>query len=117
MVKRFAVLPLILCVLLVACAIGEQDIKSFYDLTPNEKLTYMYQIYNAQHEDYVSMSKMVNLTEGQKKVMRIKKPILERLQVLIPVYDSMVQQGAPSAGEEQQIYSLLNNLQSIVPLN
>jgi len=83
------------------------------NMTPKAKLAYMYQVYNAQHEDYMSMAKMPNLTESQKKILRLKKPILETLQSLIPLYDQSVQQGAPSASTEQQIYDLLNQLQTM----
>jgi hypothetical protein len=116
--KRLSVVTLILCILLlVACAPKTVEIKSFYELTPKEKLTYMYQIYNAQHEDYMAMSKLPSLTEGQKKMMRLKKPTLDKLKLLIPMYDTSVQQGTPSRTDEQEIYDMLNSLQSLVPLN
>jgi len=83
------------------------------EMTPKAKLAYMYQVYNAQHEDYMTMAKMPNLTEAQKKILRVKKPILETLQTLIPLYDSSVASGSPSASTEQQIYDLLNQLQTM----
>lgn len=113
--KRFTIVPLILCVLFLLACTQNLVVKSYYDMTPKEKLTYIYQIYNVQHEDYVSMSKLTTLTEGQKQIMRKKKPILENLQKLIPIYDSAVVQGTPSASKEKEIYDLLNSLQSLVP--
>lgn len=85
----------------------------FSELTPKEKLAYMYQIYNAQHEDYMIMAANPNLTEAQKQVLRTKKPILESLQAMIPLYDQSVQTGAPSHESEQQIYNLLTQLQTM----
>jgi hypothetical protein len=85
--------------------------KPYSEMTPNEKLTYMYQIYNAQHEDYMVMAANPNLTEDQKKVLRAKKPILTTLQTSIPLYDQSVQTGAPDHAQEQQIYNLLTQLQ------
>jgi hypothetical protein len=93
------------------CATGA---KPFDELTPKEKLAYMYQVYNAQHEDYMAMAAMPNLTEAQKEILRKKKPILNSLQTLIPAYDQQVRLGAPSAQSEQQIYNMLNQLQGYV---
>jgi len=83
------------------------------EMTPKAKLAYMYQVYNAQHEDYVSMAKSPNLTDAQKQILRAKKPVLETLQTLIPLYDSSIQAGSPSASTEQEIYNLLNQLQTM----
>lgn len=93
------------------CATGA---KPYNELTPKEKLAYMYQVYNAQHEDYMAMAANPNLTEEQKVILRKKKPILVSLQSLIPAYDQQVRLGAPSAESEQQIYNLLNQLQGYV---
>ena len=115
--RKFKFLLVLLAIVFMLACTQNLTVKSYYDMTSKEKLTYIYQIYNAQHEDYVSMSKMSTLTEGQKQIMRKKKPILENLQTLIPVYDSMVVQGTPSASKEKEIYDLLNSLQSLVPAN
>lgn len=88
--------------------------KPFSELTPKEKLAYMYQVYNAQHEDYMVQAANINLTEEQKVVLRKKKPILMTLQTLIPIYDQQVQLGTPSIESEQQIYNLLTQLQGFV---
>lgn len=115
MIKRnFTVLTLLLCLILVLSGCMAKGAKSYSEMTPEEKLSYMYQIYNAQHEDYMLMARNPNLTEGQKSMLRTKKPILENLQLLIPAYDQSVQLGNPSAAQEQQIYNMLNQLQTMV---
>jgi len=100
-------------ILLIVALICTISCTASINMTPKAKLLYMYQVMNAQMEDYQSMAKMPNLTESQKKILRLKKPILETLQSLIPLYDQSVQQGAPSASTEQQIYDLLNQLQTM----
>lgn len=101
------VLPIIIIMALVAsCATVKIP-------SAKEKLFYIYTIYNAQHEDYVRMAKDPATTEAQKEVMRKKKPILETLQTLIPMYDSSVTAGVPNGEVEQQIYDLINKLQSM----
>lgn len=83
------------------------------ETTPTEKLTYMYQIYNAQHEDYMVMSGNPDLTDSQRDILREKKPILETLQTLIPAYDMQIQVGSPTVEQEQEIYNLLTQLQNM----
>lgn len=110
MVVGFAWL-IILAFFFQGCATGA---KPYSELTPREKLAYMYQIYNAQHEDYMMQAANPNLTEDQKIILRKKKPILVTLQSLIPAYDQQIRLGAPSASQEQQIYNLLTQLQGYV---
>lgn len=112
--KKITVLCLILIPLLMLSACT-QGIKPYSEMSSTEKLTYMYQVYNSQHEDYMIMSGNPNLTETQKEVLRAKKPILESLQMLIPAYDQSIQSGAPSYSQEQQIYNLLTKIQAMVP--
>lgn len=98
--------------LLTACS-ASVNVPGETQLTPTQKLTYMYQVYNAQYEDYVYMANSPNLTEEQKQILRAKKPILDSLRVMIPAYDASVQNGAPSVSQEQEIYNLLNKLQTM----
>ena len=112
--KRFSVLYLLLVLILVLSGCTAKGTKPYSEMTPNEKLGYMYQVYNAQHEDYMIMAGNPNLTEGQKEVLRAKKPILNTLQIMIPAYDQSAQLGSPSVEQEQQIYNLLTQLQTMV---
>lgn len=112
--KRFTVLSLLLVLILVLSGCMAKGAKPYSEMTPMEKLGYMYQVYNAQHEDYMIMARNPNLTEGQKEVLRAKKPILNTLQMLIPAYDQSVQLGNPTIAQEQQIYNLLTQLQTMV---
>ena len=112
--KRFTILCLLLVPILILSGCMAKGAKSYSEMTPIEKLGYMYQIYNAQHEDYMIMARNPNLTEGQKEVLRAKKPILNTLQVMIPTYDQSVQLGSASIAQEQQIYNLLTQLQTMV---
>lgn len=112
--KRLTIITVILCVaFLVSCAtVNVNKPKQFWDMTSKEKLAYMYQIYNSQYDDYKSMAAMPNLTEAQKTMLRTKKDVLTKVEPLISTYDGMVQAGTPTKAQEQQIYDLLNQLQS-----
>jgi hypothetical protein len=111
--KKFTILSLLLILLLVLSACTAKNAPSWSEMTPKQKLAYMYQVYNAQHEDYMAMAANPNLTDGQKRVLRSKKPILQSLQLLIPAYDQGVQLGNPTFEQEQQIYNLLTQLQTM----
>lgn len=97
------VVALVLAMLIVACTGNLR-------LTKADQLIFMYKTFNAQYEDYLAMAKKTDLTESQKDVLRKKKPILEELQKLIPLYDTALNTGHVSPGQEQQIFDLLNSL-------
>jgi len=82
-------------------------------MTQNDRLLYMYRVYNAQHEDYLAMANNPATTEAQKEVMRKKKPILDDLAILIPAFDRALQTGTVMPTQEQAIYNLLNSLEGM----
>jgi len=101
-VGKFAI-PFLLVFLVIACTANLK-------LTKTDQLIFMYKTFNAQYEDYLSMAKRTDLTEEQKQILRKKKPILEELRHLVPLYDLALQQGKVTPGQEQQIFDLLNSL-------
>lgn len=105
MKKRLLILVVLLMVvgLISGCALNQK-------VTKKDQLLYMYKVFNAQYQDYLSMAKRTDLTDAQKDVLRKKKPILEELQVLIPLYDAALTSGRVTPNQEQQIYDLLNSL-------
>jgi hypothetical protein len=111
-IRRSLIITLLLCffAIMVHCV---ADSGSQGQKTPTEKLAYMYQIYNAQHEDYMVMSGRPDLTEEQREILGKKKNVLEILQTLIPAYDMQVQLGSPTYEREQEIYNLLTDLQNM----
>ena len=104
--KRTFMIVLALC-LLVGCATLDVNV------TPTDRLTYMYKVYNAQYEDYQVMANNPATTEAQKVIMRKKKPILDKLGVLIPAFDRALQTGTVTPSQEQIIYDLLNSLEGM----
>ena len=101
--KRTLMVILALC-LLVGC--GTTDIQ----ITPVDELTFFYNMYSSQHEDYLSMARNPNTREEQKVIMRKKKPILDALAVLIPAFDKSLTAGTNTPEQKQAIYDLLNSL-------
>lgn len=107
MLKRNALIIFVL--LFVAC--GLIDINK----TPTQAqiVAGMYQVYNAQHKDYLSMAANPATTESQKVILRKKKPILDKLGTLIPVYDSAVQTGTATPAQQEAILGLINSLEDL----
>ena len=101
---KFIGIILALC-FIASCATVDMNV------TPADRLTYMYKIYNSQHEDYMSMAANPATTEAQKVIMRKKKPILDNLALLIPLFDKDLQMGTATSSQEQKIYDLLNSLE------
>ena len=101
-------ISLIVLVLFLGLAVG---CTMNHTVTKKDQLLYMYKVYNAQYKDYLSMAEDPSkLTEEQKVMLRKKKPVLEQLGVLIPLYDSAIEVGKVTPEQEQQIYDLLNSL-------
>jgi len=97
---------MIFLALLFLASCGTTDIK----VTPVDELTFFYNMYSSQHEDYLSMAKNPNTSEEQKVIMRKKKPILNSLAVLIPAFDKSLTSGTNTPEQKQAIYDLLNSL-------
>lgn len=104
------VLWLFLIVVLVAgCA--TLGTKPWAERAPQEKASYFMAMYNKQFNDTMNMAKNPNITDAQRKTVRTKKAILEKLWVAIGTYDSVVIRGEiPSALEEQRILDYINQL-------
>lgn len=101
----------ILVVILVLFACGTITLNKAP--TQTQIVSGMYQVYNAQHKDYMSMAANPATTEAQKQILRKKKPILDKLGTLIPMYDAAIQTKTATPTQQQQIMDLLNLLEQL----
>jgi len=119
----FTVIVLMMTFFAAGCATMPQG-KSFTDMSPKEKATYFYGIYNRQYSDYMSQVGYAKqgeewvkvsdpeLSDELKDILKTKKNLLSQVYPLIQLYDNQLQfNGTPSPATEQQIYDLLNKLQ------
>lgn len=81
-------------------------------LTPQQDfLMKAQQVYIAQTNDYIAMTKLPNPTADQVKVMKVKYDLLNELEPLIKLYRAtVIAGGIPDAATEQQINNILNSL-------
>lgn len=112
MLKR-KLLALLVMLLLVASCGAFQKVKElrFDEMSSEQKAVWMNDIYSSQYDDYKVMAIMPNLTESQKKMMRVKKKIFTEVWPLLKLYSKYVATGViPAAELEAKIMKLLNRL-------
>lgn len=110
------------------CPMVPKGAKPFTEMSPKEKVTWMYGVYNSQYADYQTMTghtwddttkewkktSSPTLSEDQKEILRKRKDILTKVHPLIKLYDSTLTSGAvPGRETEQKIVNLLNGLLSM----
>ena len=107
---RSPLIPLILLLAVSCTALGLQ-VKPYSEMSPKEKMTLFFKVYNAQYSDYKVMAASSTLTDVQRVTMRNKKAILIRVYTIIQALDMMVIEGKPlNPGLEAEAVSLLNML-------
>ena len=87
-----------------------QQVKSFTEMTSQERATFFMKLYNAQYDDYIFWQDQV-LTDEQRKVMREKKKVLTQVYPLIMTYNMLVDCGGqPEPEQAEAIMTLINKL-------
>ena len=94
---------------------GKGDgMKTIAEMTPKERATWMFGVYNSQARDYKQMVKRTDLTNDQKQVLREKKKIAQKVWPLINTYRTYVNSGAvPTREVEDEIIGLINDLTAL----
>jgi hypothetical protein len=107
----FVVFAILLIFGLVSCGPkAPQPEYSPQEIAERNAATWLH-IWNSQFEDHVAMSKMSNLTDGQKEILNKKADLLTQSKPILDVYASAVKQGiTPSATTEQELMMLMNQL-------
>ena len=107
--RNRSILVVLILVLVAGCA--SLGVKPWMERTPQEKASYFMSIYNKQFTDTMNMAKNPNITEEQRKVVRVKKDLLTKLWLAIGTYDSIIIRGEiPSLLDEQKILDYINQL-------
>ena len=122
--KMFVLFVVVLCLFLAGCATNG-------GMTPKQTAAAMMSTYNAQNREYRAMAANPDLlTEEQKNVMRVKKPILQEAKGKIKLYveyaecmearQEQIDAGAvvtqtcvPIEGIEREIEALLWKLETL----
>jgi len=106
---KIRIIAILLSLMFVmSCAHGG---KSFTEMTPVEKATWMLSVYNAQYADYQFQSARTDLDEERKEVLRTKKKILSEVYPMISVYSGYAGSGViPAVDLENAIIVNLERL-------
>jgi len=112
MKRKLLVVALIMTFLIVGCSMFT-GIKPWKDRSAEEKELFFKQTYNSQYDDTMALATKPNLTEGEKKIVRLKKSILTEARTAIDLYSIYIAQGKPTAALEAQILNLFDKLVSL----
>jgi hypothetical protein len=84
--------------MLTACTVMQSlgiVIKPYSEMTPKEKMVFLYSSYNKQYDDYKVQVVKPNLTNIDKNVLRGKKEILTKVYPFIQAADLALVEGKP----------------------
>lgn len=70
-----------------------KDVKSYAEMSPVERATYVTSIYNDQYALYLREAQIPDLTEEKKKTLRNKKNLMMQLYPYIGTYNNFAEQG------------------------
>lgn len=85
--------------------------KSYADMGPKERATYVMSIYNDQYDLYLREAKIPDMTEEKKEVLRQKKTLMKELYPYVGLYSEYADQGefAP-ADVEMALMAIMDKL-------
>jgi hypothetical protein len=108
------IIPLLLIMSLVACATLQNMgivVKPYAEMTPKEKMAFLYKSYNKQYDDYKVQVLKPNLTENEKVVLRARKEAMVKVYPLIQAADLAIVEGKPfDSANEKLIIDYLRKL-------
>jgi len=102
----------IVAVFLMGCSTN--GIKSLDEMTPQEKGTWMLSLYNDQYDDYLRQVSRVDLSDGEKDILREKKNILLEVYPLIELYTEYVDSGVLPPTETETL--IMQNIDRLLSL-
>lgn len=94
--KLIAVLAMVM--ILISCAALQSigiTVKPYSEMTPKEKMIFLYKSYNKQYKDYKIQVAKTNLTENEKIILRGRKDALTKIYPLIQSADLALIEGKP----------------------
>jgi len=110
--KLFFILPIIF--MLMGCAVLQSlgvTVKPYSEMTPKEKITFLFKTYNKQYDDYLIQAAKPTLTETERVVLRTRKKIMVEVYPLIGILDGALVEGKPfDASTEKLIIDKLRQL-------
>ena len=107
MIKK--TLPIGLLLFSLGCGLWESTVKTFKEMTPRERATWMMEVYNSAYDDYLTAVEN-EPTDEMKAVLRQKKKIMRVVYPLIGAYSLMVDKGLLDKEVEDEVYGLLLQL-------
>ena len=108
------VIVMILMLALVSCAALQSigiTTKPYSEMTPKEKMIFLYKSYNKQYDDYKVQVAKPNLTEPEKVILRGRKELFTKVYPFIQAADLAIVEGKPfDPGNEKLIIEYIRQL-------
>lgn len=93
------------------CSIMGENVKSYSEMSPKERATYITSIYNDQYELYLREAKIDPMPEEKAKVLRQKKVLMMQLYPYIKTYNNFAEQGVFAPEDiEMTVMEIMNKL-------
>ena len=87
------------------------QVQQFQDMSPKEKATFFMKVYNGQFDNYQAQSTNPDLTDEQKKMLKVKYDLLKTMWPLVNAYNMVVDAGStPGPQTEQELLNLIDQL-------
>ena len=88
--------------------------KPWSERTSDEKLLYFLGIYNTQFADTLRMASKPVLTDSEKQIVRLKKEILKKMDIVLSIYKNTVMAGnVPSKEDELKLFAFIDEIAKI----
>jgi len=113
--RAFMIFALAFCmtasVIMQGCPLMGSDAKSYSEMTPKERATYITSVYNDQYELYLREAKIPDMTEEKKTVMREKKRLMMQMYPYIATYNNYAERGVFAPEDiEMAVMDIMNKL-------
>jgi len=109
--RRLALLLILFMFALASCAGMQGDVKSFTDMTPKEKATFVMSVYNKQYDSYLTLYKKGDWTDQEKEVLKVKYELLGEMETYTKLYTGYAETGVAAPAEtEEALLALIDKL-------
>lgn len=114
MKRKIQITYICLLVLVFLSSCATLGTKPWSDRTSDEKLLYFLGIYNTQFADTFRMANKPVLTDSEKQIVRLKKEILKKMDIVLSIYKNTVMAGTvPSKEDELKLFAFIDELAKI----
>ncbi len=112
--QKFRIIGISLLVLMFLASCATLGTKPWADRTQDEKLLYFLGVYNTQFLDTMRIANKPIRTDTENKIVRLKKEILKKMDIVLSIYMNTVTAGnVPSKEDELKLFAFIDEMVKI----